>query len=113
MIAWYNHISTGFILPDYHYIQQETEIKQLIERYNSDRLLDRTGRQIKGIDDTLAVDTRLFLLNKKILQRYLRSEIFSSIILFLTGAIIFSPIMAVASANDSFLTIKSGNTYYK
>ena len=64
MTAWYNHISTGFILPDYHYIQQETEIKQLIERYNSDQLLDRTGRQIKGIDDTLAVDTRLFLLKK-------------------------------------------------
>ena len=56
----YNRISTGFILPDYHYIQQETEIKQLIERYNSDQLLDRTGRQVKGIDDTLAVDIHLF-----------------------------------------------------
>ena len=63
MTAWYNRISTGFILPDYHYIQQETEIKQLIERYNSDQLLDRTGRQIKGIDDTLAVDIRLLFLN--------------------------------------------------
>ena len=60
----YNRISTGFILPDYHYIQQETEIKQLIERYNSDQLLDRTGRQIKGIDDTLAVDIRLLFLKK-------------------------------------------------
>ena len=79
MIAWYNHISTGFILPDYHYIQQETEIKQLIERYNSDQLLDRTGREVKGIDDTLAVDIHLFLQNyyKNII---LGSQIFSSII---------------------------------
>ena len=57
----YNRISTGFILPDYHYIQQETEIKQLIERYNSDQLLDRTGRQIKGIDDQFAVNSFLIL----------------------------------------------------
>ena len=64
MIALYDHIYTGFILPDYHYIQQEREIKQLVERYNSDQLLDRTGRQIKGIDDTLAVDIRLLFLKK-------------------------------------------------
>ena len=50
----------GFILPDYHYIQQETEIKQLIERYNSEQLLnDRTGKQIKGIDDEFAVNNLL------------------------------------------------------
>ena len=49
----------GIILPDYHYIQQETEIKQLIERYNSEQLLDRTGRQIKGIDDEFAVNNHL------------------------------------------------------
>ena len=76
MIALYDHIYTGFILPDYHYIQQETEIKQLIERYNSDQLLDRTGRQIKGIDDTLAVDTLLFLLNKKYYKDILEVKYF-------------------------------------
>ena len=49
----------GFILPDQHYIQQEIEIKQLIERYNSEQLLDRSGKQIKGIDDEFAVNNLL------------------------------------------------------
>ena len=49
----------GFILPDQHYIQQEIEIKQLIERYNSEQLLDRSEKQIKGIDDEFAVNNLL------------------------------------------------------
>ena len=59
----------GFILPDQHYIQQEIEIKQLIERYNSEQLLDRTGRQIKGIDDQFAVNRFLILFEETLFKK--------------------------------------------
>ena len=59
----------GFILPDYHYIQQETEIKQLIERYNSEQLLDRTGKQIKGINDEFTVNNLLISFEENLMRR--------------------------------------------
>ena len=58
----------GFILPDQHYIQQEIEIKQLIERYNSEQLLDRSGKQIKGIDDEFAVNNLLISFEENFLR---------------------------------------------
>ena len=59
----------GFILPDQHYIQQEIEIKQLIERYNSEQLLnDRTGKQIKGIDDEFAVNNLLISFEENLIN---------------------------------------------
>ena len=58
----------GFILPDQHYIQQEIEIKQLIERYNSEQLLDRSGKQIKGIDDEFAVNNLLISFEENLIN---------------------------------------------
>ena len=60
----------GFILPDQHYIQQEIEIKQLIERYNSEQLLDRSGKQIKGIDDEFAVNNLLISFEENFLRHF-------------------------------------------
>ena len=62
----------GFILPDQHYIQQEIEIKQLIERYNSEQLLDRSGKQIKGIDDEFAVNNLLISFEENLNEKGLR-----------------------------------------
>ena len=62
----------GFILPDQHYIQQEIEIKQLIERYNSEQLLDRSGKQIKGIDDEFAVNNLLLTFEENLNEKGLR-----------------------------------------